>query len=71
MRFTFWRKPPVPDDQRHALARWARVRFLLLEDDPMGALIGAVTRLTDEGMDRAAAVELVVGILREGDAATP
>jgi hypothetical protein len=71
MRIRFRRRPPIPDDQQHALARWVRLRFLLLEDDPMVALIGAVTRLTDEGMDQAAAIELVVGILREGDAATP
>ena len=69
MRIRFWRKPPVPDAQRQALARWVWLRFLFLEDDPMVAIIGAVARLTDEGMEQADAIELVVGILREGDAA--
>jgi hypothetical protein len=48
-----------------------RLRILLLEDDPMVAIIGAVARLTDEGMEQADAIELVVAMLREGDAAAP
>jgi hypothetical protein len=71
MRIRFWRKPLLPDDQRQALERWVRLRILLLEDDPMVAIIGAVARLTDEGMEQADAIELVVAMLREGDAAAP
>ncbi len=69
MRIRFWRRRTLPADQREALGRWVRLRFLLLERDPMGAIIGAVTRLTDEGMEPAAAVQLVVGVLREGERA--
>jgi hypothetical protein len=37
----------------------------------MGAVIGAVARVTDEGMDQAAAIQSVVEILRErGSAAS-
>ena len=69
MNIRLWRKPPVPADQRQALARWVRLRFQLLEDDPMGAVIGAVARVTDEGMDQAAAIQFVVEILRERESA--
>jgi hypothetical protein len=33
----------------------------------MAAIIGAVGKLTAEGMEQDAAMELVLGILREGD----
>ena len=71
MRLRFWRKPPLPDDQRQALERWVRLRLLLREDDPMSAIIGAVARLTDEGMEQPAAIQLVVEILGEGTPAAP
>jgi hypothetical protein len=45
-----------------------RLRFLFLGGR---FIFSAVARLTDEGMEEAAAIELVVGILREGDAAAP
>jgi len=69
MRIRFWRKLPLSADQRQALERWVRLRFLLIEHDPMSAILGAVTRLTDEGMEPAAAVQLVMGVLREGERA--
>jgi hypothetical protein len=71
MRMRFWRRPPLPAEKRHALELWIRRRFLVLEHDPMVAIIGAVARLTDEGMDQAAAIQLVVEILGEGTPAAP
>jgi hypothetical protein len=71
MRIRFWRKPALPDEQRQALEHWVRLRVQIFDADPMVAIIGAVARLTDEGMERAAAMELVLGILREGDPPAP
>jgi len=41
------------------------------EEDPMTAIIGAVGRLTAEGMEDEAAMELVLGILREDGRSAP
>jgi hypothetical protein len=59
----------LPEEKRHALEQWVRLRLLVLEHDPLVAFIGAVARLTDEGMDQAAAIQLVVEILGEGSPA--
>jgi hypothetical protein len=67
----FWRRPPLLAEKRHELELWIRRRFLVLEHDPMVAIIGAVARLTDEGMDQAAAIQLVVEILGDGTPAAP
>jgi hypothetical protein len=67
MRIAFWRKPTVPRERRQALEEWARLRLELLQEDLMIALIGAVGRLTDEGMELAAAMEFVLGVLHEGE----
>ena len=71
MRMRFWRRLPLSAEKRHALEQWIQLRFLVLEHDPMVAIIGAVARLTDEGMDQAAAIQLVVEILGEGPPAAP
>ena len=65
MRIRFWRKPALPKERRQALERWVRLRFQLLDTDPMAAIIGAVARLTDEGMEHEAAIETILAILRE------
>jgi hypothetical protein len=68
MRIRFWAKPALPEERRVVLERWVRLRFQLLEqEDPMIAIIGAVGRLTDEGMEQGAAIDLVLRILREGE----
>jgi len=67
MRMSLWRKPPLPEERRHALEQWVRVRFQLLESDPLIAIIGAVARLTDEGLAHREAMDLVLAIVREGD----
>lgn len=71
MRIAFRRRPAVPEERRQALEQWARLRLELLKDDPTIAIIGAVGRLTDEGMDFDAATDLVLGILREGEPPAP
>jgi hypothetical protein len=65
MKIRFWRKPALPEERRQALERWVRLRFQLVDDDPMVAIIGAVARLTDEGMEHEAAIEAVLKILRQ------
>jgi hypothetical protein len=65
MKIKFWRKPALPEEQRQALERWVRLHFQLLDADPMVAIIGAVGRLTDEGMEHEAAIEAVLKILRQ------
>lgn len=67
MRIGFLRKPAVPDERRQALEQWVRLRVQLLDEDPMAAIIGAVARLTDEGMEHEAAIETVLTILREAE----
>jgi hypothetical protein len=67
MGFRLWRKPALPEEQRQAVEQWVRLRFQLLEEEPMIAIIGAVSRLTDEGMEQDVATELVLRILREGE----
>jgi len=68
MRMRFWRTPALPEERRQVLEQWVRLRFQLLEADPMIAIVGAVGRLTDEGMEMDAAMDLVFDILREGEA---
>lgn len=65
MKINFWRKPALREEQRQALERWVRLRFQLLDDDPMVAIIGAVARLTNEGMEHEVAIETVLEILRQ------
>lgn len=65
MRMRFWRKPALSDEQRQALERWVRLRFQMLDADPMAVIIGAVARLTDEGMEHEAAIETILTILRQ------
>lgn len=67
MSISFWRTPALPEERRQALEQWVRLRFHLLEEDPMVAIIGAFGRLTDEGMEPEAATNLVLRILREGE----
>jgi hypothetical protein len=50
-------------DKRQALEQWVRLRLLLRADDPLVAIIGAVARVADEGMDDAAAVQFVLEVL--------
>lgn len=71
MRIAFWRKPALSEERRQALEQWARLRLELFQDDPMIAIIGAVGRLTEEGMDFDAATDLVLGILREVEPPAP
>jgi len=71
MRIAFWRKPALSVERRQALEQWARLRLELLQADPMIAIIGAVGRLTDEGMGRETAIELVLGMPREEDPRAP
>jgi hypothetical protein len=61
----------VSDDKRQALEQWVRLRFLLLVDDPLVAIIGAIARVMDEGMEQAAAVQLVMEILGDETPAAP
>lgn len=67
MRIRFLRKPALPDERRHALVQWVRLRFQLLDEDPMAVIIGAVARLTNEGMEHNAAIDTVLTILREAE----
>ena len=67
MRMRLWLTPALSEERRQALEQWVRLRFQLLEADPMIAIVGAVGRLTDEGIEMDAAMDLVLGILREGE----
>jgi len=71
MRIAFGRKPALSEERRQALEGWVRLRLHMLEEDPMAAIIGAVGKLTAEGMEHEAAMELVLGILREDDPRPP
>ena len=44
---------------------WVRRRFQIASADPVTAMIGAVGRLTDAGMDLADATDTVLRIMRE------
>jgi len=65
------RRPPLPEARRQALEQWARVRLQMLHEDPMVAIIGAVGRLTDEGMEPRAAIDTVVRLLQHEDRLSP
>lgn len=65
MTIRFWRRPPLPEACRQALEQWARVRLQMLHEDPMVAIIGAVGRLTNEGMEPGAAIDTVVRLLQQ------
>ena len=65
MRTRFLRKPALPDERRQALESWVRLRFQLVDEDPMAAIIGGVARLTNEGMEHDTAIETVLRVLRE------
>lgn len=67
MAIVFWKKTSLKDEQRRALERWVRLRFRMLEGNPVEAVIGAVARLTGEGMKRDDAMATVAKILREED----
>ena len=71
MRIAFWRKPALSEERRQALEEWARLRLHMLEEDPMAAIIGAVGRLTAEGMEDEAGMELILRILPEDDPSAP
>ncbi len=61
-----WRRASGPgEEERRALEAWVRVRFQLASSDPVTAIIGAVGRLTDAGMDGDDAIDTVLRILRE------
>jgi hypothetical protein len=64
-----WRRTSSPgDEQRRPLEDWVRLRFHLAASDPMIAVIGAVGRLTDAGIDEDDALETVLRIMREFEA---
>jgi hypothetical protein len=65
MRIRFWRQPAVSDERRQALERWVRLRFRMLDADPMPAIAGAIARLTGEGIERKVAVDMVMTIFRD------
>jgi hypothetical protein len=48
---------------------WAQVRWHRVEEESRAAIASAVGRLTAEGMELAAAPELVPGVRREGGGA--
>jgi hypothetical protein len=61
-----WGRTSGPsNDERRVLEAWVRLRFQLAASDPMIAIIGAVGRLTDAGMDTNDAVDTVLRILHE------
>ncbi len=63
-----WRRSCGPgDEERRALEDWVRLRFQLASSDPMGAIIGALSRLTDAGMTEDDATEIVLRIMRESE----
>jgi hypothetical protein len=64
--FGRWGRASGPsNDERRALEDWVRLRFQLAGSDPMIAIIGAVGRLTDAGMDTNDATDTVLRILHE------
>ena len=71
MTIGFWRRPPLPEPRRQALEQWASVRLQILHEDPVGAIIGAVGRLTDAGMEPEAAVDTVLRLLQGKDRPGP
>ncbi len=71
MRIRFWRRPALPEARRQALEQWARVRLQMLHEDPIVAIIGAVGRLTGEGMEPGAAIDTVVRLLQHEDRPGP
>ena len=52
-------------EERLALEDWVRRRFAMASSDPMTAIIGAVGRLTDAGLDVDDATDTVLRIMRE------
>ena len=46
------------------LENWVRLRFMLAASDPMVAVIGAVGRLTDAGIDLEDATDIVLRVLK-------
>ncbi len=58
----------LSDAEQQILENWVRLRFQLAGSNPMLAIIGAVSRLTDAGMDREGATQSVLRILREFEA---
>jgi hypothetical protein len=65
------RRLPEPNpEERRALEEWVRKRFRMASTDPMEAVIGAVGRLTEAGIEYADATETVLRIVRECAAAS-
>ena len=67
----FWKKSTLPEEERRALERWARLKLRMTDSDPVGASRGAIARLTGGGMDRKTAIQTVERILREEERSTP
>ena len=51
--------------EQQIVENWVRLRFQLAGSDAMLAIIGAVSRLTEAGMDRDDAIQSVLRILKE------
>jgi hypothetical protein len=61
-----WRRASGPgDEERRVSEDWVRRRFQMASSDPMTAIIGAVGRLTDAGVNWDDAMDTVLRILRE------
>lgn len=55
----------LSDAERQTLENWVRLRFQLAGSDAMLAIVGAVSRLTEAGMDSEDAIQSVLRILKE------
>ena len=61
----FWKRPPLPEEERRALEAWVRLKLRMTDSDPMESVRRAVARLTSGGMDRGTAIETVARIMSE------
>jgi len=61
------RKPPKrpTTEERKELEKWVRYRLRMADEDPWQAMMGAVARLTANGIDRNTAIQTVARIMWE------